>query len=58
MISIQLSAGVIVESEPACRVFDTVPKSENESIVALTKEIRSLKRKIGSKGKSHTGKNR
>jgi hypothetical protein len=47
--SIQLSAGVIVEAKPACRVFDASQGIENESITALTKEIRSLKRKIKTK---------
>ena len=44
--SIQLSAGAILECQSPCRVFDGQQKIENENIEALTKEIRSLKRKI------------
>jgi hypothetical protein len=48
--SIQVSAGVIVESQSACRVYDARQRIENEKIENLTKEIRSLKRKIKGGG--------
>jgi len=42
--SIQPSAGVIVEATAACRVYNGPMRNQLEE---LTKEVRSLKRKIG-----------
>ena len=44
--SIQLSAGAVVESVPACRVYDASHRIDEDGIAQITRELRSLKRRM------------
>ena len=41
-------SGAIIEAVPPCRVYDGVNESRQRELADLTREIRSLKRKINS----------
>lgn len=47
--SIQISAGAIVECVRACDVYDAPTRKAQDQIAQLTKEVRSIKRKLGKK---------
>lgn len=46
---IQASAGAIVEFVYPCRVYDGIRKIEDEKVAEITREIRSVKRKLNSR---------
>lgn len=45
----QIPNTCIIEAVPACRVYDAVRKIEDEKVAEITREIRSVKRKLAKK---------